>query len=128
MSILSLHNMKQHQSLVLTTGIVIACGIVLTSMHPSLAVDFDPGGVLSGNSQLPTTSPSSTIFTVIKGFLQFIGVIALILIIYGGFTIMLGGTNSEKIQKGKDVLYWAIIGTIIILASLGIVEFIDSVI
>ncbi|OGY86203.1 MAG: hypothetical protein A2233_01050 [Candidatus Kerfeldbacteria bacterium RIFOXYA2_FULL_38_24] len=93
------------------------------------AIKFDPFSQLgSGQSGLPQNDVNTTVFTLIKGFLQFVGVIALVLIIYGGFTWMTGGGSQEKIKKGRDIVFWALIGTLVILSSLGIIEFIDTII
>lgn len=119
--------MKKYFPLSLYT--FLAIGLFVLTAHGVLAIDFDPGGVLSdpqNGSGLSTRSANDTIFTVVRAFLQTVGVIALILIIYGGFTWMTGGGNSDKIERGREILFWAVIGVIVILSSLGIVEFLDS--
>lgn len=65
-----------------------------------------------------------TIAKIIRAILGFLGIIAVITIIYAGFTWMLSGGNEEKISKAKLILKNAAIGLIIILASFGIVSFI----
>jgi hypothetical protein len=102
----------------------------VVSMHipTAYAADFDPDGTLKNNSTLPAdTDAQGYIFKIIRAFLDLIGVIALVLIIYGGFAILLARGDSGKIQKGKDTIFWAIIGTLLILASLGIVSFLEGV-
>lgn len=65
-----------------------------------------------------------TIAKVIRVILGFLGIIAVVLIIYAGFVWMLSGGNEEKVSKAKTILKNAVIGLIIILASFGIVSFI----
>lgn len=103
-------------------------GTLALLARPALAQDatdyFDPGGVIGG-SGLPTDSPVAVTLNIISAFLGVIGLIALIIIIYAGFTIMTSAGNTEKVEKGKQMLTWAVIGIIIILSSLGIIQFID---
>ncbi len=56
--------------------------------------------------------------------LSFLGVIAVLLVIYAGFLWMTSGGNEEKISVAKKILKNAVIGLIIILASWGITTFI----
>ena len=79
-----------------------------------------------GNSGLPQQSVVTTTVNLISGFLSIIGIIALILIIYGGFTMMTSGGNEEKVKRGRDFVIWASIGALVILSSLGILQLIDS--
>lgn len=79
-------------------------------------------------TSLPDSTPIDVVFNITKTVLQLLGVIALILVIYGGFEILASSGNPEKVQKGRGVLVWAAIGILVILSSLGIVDFISSVI
>ena len=92
---------------------------------------FDKEKTLASGSGLPQDDPESIVMNIIKAFLQLIGIIDLVLIIYGGFIIMTGGAasggegGSAGIKKGKDIILWAFVGAAIILSSLGILEYID---
>ncbi len=61
---------------------------------------------------------------VIGIFLSFLGIIFLILIIYGGFVWMTSGGNETKVLKAKKILTQAVIGLIIIVASYAITNFV----
>ncbi len=62
----------------------------------------------------------------IKVFLGFMGIIFLILIIYGGFMWMTAAGQEENINKAKSLLVAGVIGLIVILASFGIAELVTS--
>lgn len=79
------------------------------------------GGLIKGG-KAPTLQ--ETIGSVIGAVLAFVGVIFLILIIYGGITWMTAGGNEEKIKKAKGLIVNSIIGLVIILAAYSIVSFI----
>lgn len=54
---------------------------------------------------------------IIQVFLSFLGVIALILLIYAGFLWMTAGGSEEKVGKAKKIMKSAFIGLVIILFS-----------
>jgi len=54
---------------------------------------------------------------IIKGVLSFLGVIFLILVIYGGFMWMTAHGNEEQVTKAKKLITEATIGLIIVLSS-----------
>ena len=61
---------------------------------------------------------------VINVLLGFLGVIALVIIIYAGFLWMTAAGNDEQISKAKKMLGAAVIGMIIIVSSLAIANFV----
>ncbi|MBU1039084.1 pilin [Patescibacteria group bacterium] len=74
---------------------------------------------------LPTSSvgPIDIAATIINLLLGVIGVVAVLIIIYGGFTWMTAAGNEEKITKAKKLLAGAVIGLFIILASYALASF-----
>ena len=66
------------------------------------------------------TSPDPIIQTIIEVALSFLGVIFLILTIYGGFLWMTAAGNEEKVSKAKKILTAAIIGLIIVISAYAI--------
>src|SRR6056297_247875 len=67
-----------------------------------------------------------TIGRIIQAFLGFLGVIALAIVLYGGFLYMTAGGSQDKIDKAKKLLINAFIGLTIILASYAITSFVIS--
>lgn len=92
----------------------------------STAPVFDPGGILAGTG-LNTDDANTTIYGLISAVLQIIGVISLVIIMYGGFVWLTSGGAPNKVDEGKRILFWGIIGLGVILSSIGIVEFLDTV-
>jgi len=68
------------------------------------------------------------IFRTIRYLLSFLGVIAVLIIIYGGFTWMTAAGNEEKVKKAKSMLQNGIIGLVIIILAYAITIFIFKVI
>jgi len=69
-------------------------------------------------------SIAEIIGALIGTFLSLLGVIFLILIIYGGFVWMTSAGNENKVLKAKQILTRAIVGLIIILSAYSITSFI----
>jgi hypothetical protein len=61
------------------------------------------------------------LMTLIRLVLSFVGVIALIMFLWAGFTILISGGNDEKRAQGFRTLWGAIIGLVIIFFSYSIV-------
>lgn len=61
-----------------------------------------------------TEDISQTIRRAINIMLGFLGIITVVMVIYGGFMWLTAAGSEEKISKGKHILLWAIIGAIVI--------------
>jgi cbb3-type cytochrome oxidase subunit 3 len=71
--------------------------------------------------------PALTIGTFIKFFISFLGVIFLILMIYGGYLWMLARGNEQEVEKAKTIIQNALIGLIIVFMAYGITYFANSI-
>lgn len=76
--------------------------------------------------ELETTDIRIIIARIIRAFIGVLGIIAVVLIIYGGFVWMTSRGDEEKVSKAKKILINATIGLIIILLAFSIVQFILS--
>lgn len=73
---------------------------------------------------LEKSDPRQVVARIINIFLGILGIVAVSLIIFAGFTWMTSEGNEEKISKAKGILKSAVIGLFIILSAWGIVTFI----
>lgn len=103
----------------------------------ALAQDWtpDPGGdgfsdpdyekeLVKGTSVLERGNLVTIIFNLIKYILAFLGVIAMIVILYAGFNWMTAGGNDEKVGKAKKTLIAGLIGLVIVLLAFAIATFV----
>ncbi len=75
--------------------------------------------------QMETTGwLGSTAGAVINVFLGLLGIIFLVLILYGGFLWMTAAGNEERIKKATQVIGRAVIGLIIVAMAYGITYFV----
>src|SRR3989338_4686883 len=75
------------------------------------------------NIGLASTDIRLIIARIIRAVLGLLGIIAVSLMIYAGYTIMTSGGNEEKVTQGKKIMINAVIGLVIILSAFAIVQF-----
>ncbi len=93
----------------------------------SLAAGFGTNAVNTGLAgSLSATDPRILIGRIVQIALSFLGVIAVLIIMYAGFLWMTSSGDEEKISKAKGILKDGIIGLVIILSSWGIATFLIS--
>lgn len=94
---------------------------------PVLGQDLDEEGYLEdfredagyGDTDLP-----DVIGNVVRIVLGLMGLVAVVLIIVGGFQWMTSGGNEEKIGKAKQLMGAALIGLVIVVLAYAIAEFV----
>lgn len=79
-----------------------------------------------GDLGLGTTTLSELIKSIIQVILGFLGVIAVLIILWGGFVWMTAGGEPDKVDKAKKMIYSGIIGLVIIFAAYAIASFVFS--
>lgn len=72
------------------------------------------------NSTSYAGSGRQAVLTIVNYFLFFLGLIATVMVIYGGFLYITAG--GEDTEKAKKVLMYAAIGIIIVLISFALVN------
>ncbi|MFA5886757.1 MAG: Ig-like domain-containing protein [Patescibacteria group bacterium] len=92
-----------------------------------LAADFGTNAVGNGlGGSLTAADPRFLVGRIIQIILSFLGVIAILVIMYAGFLWMTSDGDEEKIRTAQGILRNAVIGLIIILSSWAIATFIIS--
>ncbi len=90
----------------------------LTAM-PALAIqisNYNPG--------LGTKDIRESVMNIINVMLGFVGILAIVIILWGGFRWLTSGGNEEKIGEAKKVLTSGIIGLIIIFTAYALANFV----
>lgn len=103
-----------------------------TSVPKASAVNFDEMkeaglediGETAYGSDAPQNSVPEIIAEIIKYLLSFLGLLFLILTLYGGFLWMTAAGNDDQIAKAKAIIVNGIVGLIIILAAYSITYFV----
>lgn len=94
------------------TSVMAQSGFLNPTDNPSAIA-----GQTGGESSL-----RNLILTIVNYFLGFLGLIAVIMVIYGGVLMVTSGGSDEGFNKGKKILTYAAIGIVIILLSFAFVS------
>ena len=107
----------------LMVGALTAVGL-FSSVAMAAATDSfgtaAPSAVLEGTGG--QTSLKGLILTVVNYFLGFLGLLAVIMIIYGGVQYVISAGQDEAIGNAKKIIMYSLIGLIVILLSFVLVR------
>lgn len=100
--------------------------LIIPTIVFAQASTTDTFGVSQVNNSIGLVSTDIRVIVgrIIQIILSLLGVIAVGLIIYAGFTIMTAGGSEDKVGEGKKILVNAIVGLVVILSAVAIVQFV----
>lgn len=83
----------------------------------------DPLGILPGVDPTIAQYTDAELVTtkILNYFIGLVGIIAVIMLVLGGFWFLTSGGNDEQATKGKKTITYAIIGIIVVVLSYAIV-------
>lgn len=119
--------------LALSFGAIMFAGVADVGAQ-ALTADELFGGELSGDEFASTAGLGDadlvdTIANIIRIALGFLGVIAVVIILLGGFKWMTAAGSEPKVQEARKLIFSGIIGLVIIISAFAIASFvIDSII
>ncbi|MFA6908511.1 MAG: pilin [Patescibacteria group bacterium] len=103
------------------TSIVLALAAFSLPLVASAELIDDTFGSTFG---LGTSDLETTVVRIIQWVLGLLGLIAVIMILIGGFQWMTAGGNEEKVASAKKIISAAVIGLIVVLLAWAIVIFV----
>ncbi len=101
---------------------VMAPVLALPVMAQNIGLNYAENIGLSGTNM----NPQEAAVSIIKYLMTFLGIIAVAVILLGGFRWLTAGGNEDKIASAKNTIIAGVIGLIIVLAAYAIVQFIVS--
>lgn len=108
--------------------LALALGSSFVGVHAakaqSLVATQDNLDAVGTTAGLGNQDPKIIVAKIIRGGLGVLGIIVLVLFLYGGFLWMTAGGDSEKVARAKKLIINTVIGLIITLFSLAITQFI----
>lgn len=101
-----------------------------TSYVPITASDLlevDESGTTFGQvAGLGTQDLRTTIARIIRAILTFLGVVAVVIILWGGFKWMTSGGADEKTKEARKFIVMGVVGLAIVLSAYAIASFVIS--
>lgn len=117
----------KHRNILLSTVALVSV-FALSPMSTALAVDpaTDFGlNPIKDNINISTSEESAQVVVVrlINLALTFLGLVAVVLILWGGFKWMTAGGNDENVDAAKKIITAAVIGLAIVISAYAIANF-----
>jgi ABC-type enterochelin transport system permease subunit len=91
---------------------------------PAWAVNL--GMNYAENLGLAKADPRVAVISLISLLMTFLGIIAIVIILYGGFVWMTAAGAEDRVSKAKKIITSGIIGLIVILSSWLIINFVEE--
>lgn len=112
---------------ILMVAMVMMLAVPFVMAHAALSpqdLGIGAGTDFQNNTKLGTKSLPATVATVINSALAILGVVAVVIIIMGGFMWMTAAGSEEKVKKAQGLIKSGIIGLAIILSAYAIATFV----
>lgn len=129
--LMQLFNMSIRNKKIIVILVIIALFFTVNIVSAGSLSDFmtnvnDTAGDKGAGYNVGGHTVDSVIASIIQVALSLLGVIFLILMIYGGYLWMTDRGNAEQVEKAKKVITAAIIGLVIVIAAYAISYFVFS--
>jgi hypothetical protein len=105
----------------LTIGLATLATVAFPLMASASPYSIEDIGTLVGLGQADL---KTTVINVIQWVLGILALVAVVMIIFGGFTWLTAAGSEEKIEKAKKIISAAVIGLIVVLLAWAIVIFV----
>jgi hypothetical protein len=106
----------------MVVAMVLAIAVPALVATPTLAIDL--GINYANQTGLGNTDPRQIAANVINIALTCLGILAVVIIMIGGFKWMTAGGNEEGVEEAKKILMAGVVGLVIILAAWGLATFV----
>ncbi len=100
------------------SGVMMAMPLIASAQIDTGLTDFN------NTAQLGEEDLRTTIGNIVRVVLGFLGLLAVLLVLWAGFLWMTATGNEDQIGKAKGILISAVIGLIIIMSAYAITTFI----
>jgi len=110
-------------ALVVATLALMVVPIFVFGLQANAQGNIDLGLNEAGNIGLPNTAqdPKEAAVNIVRYLMTFLGIIAVIVILYGGFLWLTAGGNEDRVGSAKKTIIAGCIGLVIIIAAYAIV-------
>jgi Zn-dependent protease with chaperone function len=110
---------------IMKKSLIFALALVFFAMTvmPALA-QLNTGIEYGTYTGLGTKDLREGVMAIVRVLLGFLGIIAIVILLYGGFVWLTSAGNEEKVGQAKKVITSAIIGLVIVFISYAIAQFV----
>lgn len=124
--------MKKTLKLILTSIFSLGGAIILSAVRTNTAsaLTVQEGAEAARADGMPydLIGPDGVFTQVTNTVLYIVGIVSVIMLIYGGLRYVISGGDSKKVTDAKNTILYAIIGLIISILAFAIVNFVINAI
>lgn len=122
--------MSKIKYLMLTLGAIFSIGIIAPSLAAAGSVvsdicNTDPNGALCTSSK--DTDLMGYVKTITNTMLIILGVLAVVMIIYGGITYTISAGDAKKVEQAKNTIIYSVVGLIVAVLAGVVVNFVLNI-
>lgn len=111
--------------------LTLSAAMILGCLVSPMAVMANTGGdtlfgldTFGNQTELGDAELPSMVASIINVALSLLGIVAIVIILLGGFKWMTAGGNDEKVTEARKLIFAGVIGMAIILSSYAIARFV----
>jgi len=114
---------RMFKNFVIVAAVVIIMPLFAIAL-PALAQTPELGLNYTSSLNLANGDPRTAAVSLVKLLMTFLGIIAVVIMLLGGFKWMTAAGNEDKVAEAKKLIAAGIIGLVIILSAFLIVNFV----
>jgi uncharacterized membrane protein len=101
---------------------LLLVSLFLVLVQPVYAQEWSSDCIVNGVATLRCIP--DLFHNVVNGALMFVGVVAIIMLIYGGIKFINSGGDQKQTTEARKILTFAVLGVILVLGSFAIIYFV----
>lgn len=119
--------MQRMKQMVIALAVVASLGVAAVP-QPAAAINLFPKGCEGQSSEICTSATKDNATSMVKNILNVlfvvIGILAVIMIVVGGFRYVISAGNSAQVTAAKNTILYAVVGLVVALLAYAIVNFV----
>lgn len=119
-------NMKKFVGIAASFGLAASLALPIMAQAALTNADLGITAIEGSGIKLGGGDVRQTAARIINVALGFLGIIAVVIVLVGGFQYMISGGNEEKTASARSLIFSGIIGLAIILSAWAITTFVIS--
>lgn len=108
-------------------GLYAAAGTSLLALNSMNSAHADATSAFGG-TKVTTNNENGDLENVVQGyvntFMTFLAIIAVLMILWGGFNILTAAGDDDKVSKGKTIIIQAALGLLVIFLANSIIQWV----
>lgn len=111
----------------IVAGLLVVPFVALAAspvVNAQLTLDKGVDSAQGQGSATGISDPNSLVTTIVNGALWFVGILSVIMLIWGGIRYATSAGDSNKVTAAKNTILYAVIGLVVAIFAYAIVNFI----